>query len=342
MLHKTIILILLMLVSLFLPAQHQTGSSDSEFDYQKFKKTYEKGVGSDTLIQTDPILHPASSPAIFRNSFKSDTGKLLAIGISDPGLERDLAIKLAMIRAKMIATLLAFPEVGILTDNYSNEDQAIQQADYASRYSDFIHIKSLLPADSSSFHVEEIEFTSFGEAIVLVSYTKPCDNNKGYVMTEANIYQNERQKQDRFDAEGKIDITCTDKLSESTLLTSTYGVISINNFSEINTIIDNLILDFSYKNYRYVADSVNSPLSLENISSTKLTYGLWKAFAERFLKSVCQHSQNEAVNIQQVDDNYNLGNQSLSRELMQSRYKFQLSDVIIYNNRLSVMIETIN
>lgn len=339
MLYKTIILVLLLLANNVLPAQHDTGQDRSDYDYQKFKTTYDKEISADTITQPQTILHPASSPGIFSNIPKPDSNVIYAIGISDPGMEKDLAVKLAIIRAKMIAAFMVLPEVGIMADNYSNEKQKNQSSEFATRYSDFFQLLSILQVDSNSFFVEALEFTSFEEAVVLVSYNKPDSVVKDFLFAEANVYQNERQKQVSFDKEGKFDMNCVEKHNDSLIASSSYALTSLNNTSEIQTVIDEDLFDFKYKNYRYVADSANNSTNPEYAAGVKLTYGLWKAFAEQFLTNVCQFSQNEAVEIKQVGDNYNSGNQSLSRELIKSQLTFQLSNVTIIDNRLSVHID---
>jgi len=342
MLYKTIIFVLIMLVSQFLPAQQDTGSDRTDLDYHKFKQTYDKEVSNDTIRFQETIVHPASLPDIFSNIPSSNSKTIYAIGISDPGMEKYLAIDLAIIRAKMVAAFMVFPEVGILTDNYSNEELANQSTEYASRYSDFFQLLSKLEVDSNSFQVQKIEFTSFDEAVVLLSYIEPNDKKEDYFIAEANVFQNERQKQVRFDAEGKFDMNGVEKHGDSITSSTSYIVTTLNNTSEIQSVIDNVHLDFRYNNYRYTADSANKSNNESYPTGTKLTYGLWKAFAEHFLNKICQYSQNTTINVKQVDDNYNAGKQTLSRELVRSQIKFQLSDVIVFNNRLSVNIDSVN
>ncbi len=342
MLYKTLIMILFMLCAYLLTAQQDTGSDRIYDDYQKFKQTYDNEVAIEAVRPVKTILHPASVPDILKNIPRSNLQSVYSVGISDPGMEENKAIELATIRAKIIAALMVLPEIGILTDNYANEKQKSKSSEFVTRYSNFFQLSSSLAFDSTGFTVENIDFTSFGEAVVLIRYKIPTNQTSRTIFAKASAYQNERQKQVSFDTEGKFEIRGSEKINDSIIFSTSYEVTSLNNISNIQTIIDNKVNILDYLNYRYSSDTTNYlPDSLAP-GGTKLTYGLWKAFADQFLVNIFQNSQKADFDIKQVDDSYNAGKQTLSRELIKSQATFQLSEILIFNNHLSLKIDPIN
>jgi len=331
-----------MLCNLLLSAQQDTEQSRIYDDYQKFKQTFDNEVANEAIRPVKTIIHPASAPVIFNNIPKSNYQSVYAIGISDPGMDKNKAVELATARAKIIAALMVFPEVGIITDNYTNEKQNGTSSEFVTRYASFFQLNSSLEIDITSFTVENVEFTSFDEAVVLVHCTIPNSQTSGTVSAKVSAYQNERQKQVRFDNEGKFEILGSEKMLDSVAFSTSYEVTSLNNISNIKTILDSKLQNLEYLNYRYSSNSTNClPDSITN-NGTKLTYGLWKAFAEQFLIRVFQNLQKADFDIKQVDDNYNAGKQTLSRELIKSQASFQLSEIFVSNNHLSLKIDPIN
>jgi hypothetical protein len=318
-----------------LVAQQNSGRVD--MDYQKFQETYKKEIHNDTNKLIDPVLHPASIPEILQKIPQNSNKKVYALGISDPGMDLDSEVfNLALLRGKMMLSLLYYPEVGIMTDSYIKEQSHSKTSDFATRYANIYKLNSELSFDTNSFKIEAYNVSSFGELVILLSYSIPDSMLNSTISTEAYIYQNERQKQVRFDNEGKFNLSALEKLKDQISHSTSYHVTLLNNTAEIQTMLNQQSLNFQYRNYRYVSDT--NP-SVESFSGIKLTFGLWKAYAESMIKEICKLSQNSEVEIKQLDDNYNAGKQALSRELLTSQSKFQLSDILIYNNRLSVNLK---
>lgn len=334
---KTTIVVLLFLTCWLLLAQNSLGQGSVDMDYQKFQETFKKEISNDTIKLIDPVLHPASIPAIFYEIPPGTEDKIYSIGISDPGMGigKD-ALSLALLRGKMIMSMLLYPQVGIITDSYTNEED--NNSGFSTRYADFYKIESELLFDSTSFKIEAYNVSSFGELIVLLSYVRPQKPVGEIISSEAGIYQNERQKQVRFDSEGKFDMIATEKSNNIVTTSTSYQVTLLNSSADIQTILNQKPIDFPYRNYRYVSDSI---MGSEDFVGSKLTFGLWKSFSECLLSEICNLSQNSDVKIKQLDDSYNSGKQSLSRELLKSQFRFELLYIQIYNNCLSVKLNTI-
>jgi len=332
---KSTILVLLLFTCYMLVAQQSSGRVD--LDYQKFQETYQKEINNDTTQLIDPVLHAASIPVILQKIPRNSNNKVYALGISDPGMGLGSEVfKLAVLRGKMMISLLFYPEVGIMTDSYIKEQNNNRSSDLSTRYTDIYKLNSKLTFDTSSFTIEAYNITSFGELVILLSYLKPDSMVNTTISSEAYLYQNERQKQIRFDNEGKFNMSTIEKWKDQVSYSTLYQVTLLNNTAEIQTKLNQQSMDFRYRNYRYVSDT---NVALESFSGIKLTYGLWKAYAESVIKEICKLSQNTEVEIKQIDDNYNAGKQALSRELLTSQSRFQIWDILIYNNRLSVNLK---
>lgn len=330
------ILILLLFLCQLLQAQHSSDRVDD--DYRKFQETFITEIENDTLQLLEAVLHPASIPEILKDIPVDSKDKVYAVGISDPGMGMGKdAFLLALLRAKMITTLLLYPEVGILTDSYINDNSNKADSEFSTRYADFYNFKSALQFDSSSFIVEAYEMSSFGELVILLSYSKPETETDNLITAVADIYKNERQKQLTYDNEGKFGIETTETFNYASYSTS-YQVSLLNNSAEIHTKMNQESYTFPYRNYRYVS---NSDFETAENTGSKLTFGLWKSYSESLLTEMCRLSQDSDVEIKQLDDDYNSGKQSLSRELLKSQYRFQLVGVRIYNNCLTTRLKTL-
>lgn len=335
---KTVILVLFQLICIFFIFSQISGQGRVDLDFGKFQQTFKKEISNDTSHLVDPVLHPASIPEILLNIPESSDKKIYIIGISDPGMGLEPeSYQLALLRGKMLLTLLNKPEVGVITDNFTSEQNNSNSAKYSTRYAGFFNLKAELTIDTANLKIEAYNISSFNELVILLSYSLNSSNQESHVISEANLYQNERQKQVSFDNEGKFSMKAVEKMNSQENRSTSYEVVLLNKTADIQTILNEQSILFPYRNYRYVSESV---IDNEEFVGSKLTFGLWKAFSESLLKEICLISQNNDVEIKQVDDNYNEGKQSLSREILISNTGFRLQGISVNDNMLSVEVYT--
>jgi hypothetical protein len=69
---------------------------------------------------------------------------------------------------------------------------------------------------------------------------------------------------------------------------------------------------------------------------------LWKAFLESLVQNITITSINPEINVGQVSDNYTSSSQNLSREFTASDPAFQIRNIGVNNNKLSVKLNRMN
>jgi hypothetical protein len=325
----------------------QNTVSSTEKDYEKFKGTLSKEINQEAKDTNsgNQILHPASLPGWLFSIPESDLNQVYSIGISDPGMPEDKALEQACLRAKAVTTLLLHPKVTGITDNYSGE-KLTQGADkFTTKYENLYRIASKKGLSTGKFEQQEYSITSFGEAIVLLKYNSTdLQNHIDSIEAIAEVYQVERQKNNVFETEEKINFgvqhRCTgDSLPKKYL---NYSIHTLNNLLEINSEIDGKPVPFPYFNFRYVGNCDSLSFSMENNISTKLNYGLWKTYVEILIQKILFLSQSYSVSIKQVGDNYTTGNKNLSREIAEADPSFAITGLRITNNYLFLDVDYLN
>lgn len=335
----------ILLISYVIKAQDNS-VIQTDKQYIQFQSTLQKETAnseSDTVGRAKSALHPASLPDWFGSIPSSDSQVVYVFGISDPGMEEEKAFSLARLRAKALFALMTHPQVTNLTENFANEKPSVKADEFITKYENLYKIESSIVAPVRGFQVVDSSFTSFGEAILLVKYKLPI--NESNEIQQINItvdsYQVERQKQNRFETEERLDVKGSCYYRSDSILNEkfTYSFISLNNLFEIESVFNNEPIRLPYYYYRYTMNDDTSKLSIPSDGSVKLNYGLWKAYSEQVVQKIISLSQPFVVNIRQVGDHYTSENQSLSREVSEASPSFKLRTIYVSNNYLNVDLD---
>jgi hypothetical protein len=342
---RTVILCLCIAPHSLLLAQIED-SNNSEKDYIKFKGTLDKELielANDTSRQGTNVLHPVLLPEWFFNLPVSTTNCIYTIGISDPGMEEEEAFKLAELRAKCIATLLLHAEISSVVDNYSNDRQTEKAEEFTTKYVNYFRIRAKDLIDDENFKIVSQHFTSFNEAIIVLKYSvnKLSTGLPDSLTVIIDVYQAERQKYNKFEMEEKYEIAGTLNSSESDE-TYYYSFQSLNNLFEITSSYNDKKLHFPYFHFRYQGQPQDQPNTLNYSITSKLNYGIWKAFLEVFLQKVFLLSQPHNVKVKKVGDDYTSKNQDFIREVSESKPSFKIINIHISNNQLFVEMDYLN
>ncbi len=302
-------------------------------DYLKFQSTYEKEIyknNVDTNRKYTNVIHPAVLPEWVFQLPSSNQFTLFSIGISDPGMEKESAFEMAKLRAISLMTLLYKSKFEILTDQYTKESNLEDNSTFTNRYTNFYQISASLLIDTSNLTVEEKHYTSFNEAIVLVSYPIQITGSDN-IITNAHIFQNERQKQNIFESEEKYEYSSkwNSFEGESSI---TYKIHSFNNILEITSEFNNRLIEFPYYNFKYTSRGFPSRDTFPFNYTNKLNYGLWKSFLEVFLQELYFMSENPEIYFTQVGDNYVSATHNLSRESAIYFNSVKIDKIAIKNN----------
>lgn len=317
----------------------------TEKDYRKFKETLHeetKDTGQNSSQISPAILHPVKLPQWVFNVPESTPNIIYSIGISDPGMEKEQAIEQAISRAKVIAAAFSQSKITFIIDNYSNEKRVQDSDDFYTRYENLFSIKTSATADQSDFKLINKCFNSFNEAIVLLKLNLKSVQSSDSLLLEINSYDAERQKFNKFELVDKFELNSTEKFKTDTLCNTYYSFQSLNNLFEIKSIINGTEYMFPYLNFRYQGNSDSSSAFYDSNISTKLNYGLWKAYIETLVQNIFMLSQVYSVKVSQVGDDYKAQNQSFTREVSEAILSFKINRVQVSNNRLSVELDYLN
>lgn len=317
-----------------------------DVDYRKFQDEFSKETDSlqdDSLKKSKHVLHPAGLPDWIKQLPQSFDGTYYAIGISDPGMNNEKAFDQALLRAKSVLSFLLAPNFESLADNYSDEKSGAANSSYKTKYISFYRLQSDIIVNDSNVKVIENYFTSFNEAIVLIEVTPPVDESVVF-SSVANIYQDERQNTGSYTMVEKYHMMGS-ILNEKNEKQKNYEytIYSINNIFEINSTLNNTVIEFPYLNYRYTTDTTSIASSSENEFGSKMNYGFWKSFIESFLQELYSMQQDQPVIIKTTGDNYGSSHTKiLTREISVASPALKLSSINLINNHLSVKLEYLN
>ena len=148
-----------------LPAQVNS-TNQTEKDYQKFKETLQEEVtemAMDSTKSSGIVLHPASLPKWLFELPASNQNIMYSVGISDPGMTEEEALLLAELRAKTIISLLIYPKVSSLIDNFSNENSNQQADEFVTKYENLFNVLSSMASSKNNFNTVRQYFTSFND-----------------------------------------------------------------------------------------------------------------------------------------------------------------------------------
>ncbi len=341
---RKVILIVILWVPAVLLAQNSS-TNKTEKDYREFKETLEKEtekLEQDTAKSNFQVLHPASLPEWLFNLPVSTSNTLYVLGISDPGMEEEKAFQLAELRAKAIIAVFFKSKVTFIIDNYSNERIDENRDEFTTRYENLFSIVSTLSDSHSNFEIVNKEYTSFGEAIVLLKFSPRITKEKpDQIKLEINSYEVERQKYNTFEIEEKFDITGSliEAVNDSSKSNFYYSFHSLNNLFEISSKYMDEEYQFPYYSFKYQGQSTDDKSIFETSINNKLNYGIWKAYIETLVQKIFNMSLVFAVDIKRVGDDYSSKTQNFSREVSEANMSFRLNKFYIYNNRLSLELE---
>jgi len=335
------ITIAFLLMILLASTQIVFSQHDSDRDYQKFKKYFDQEIGQtidDTNRLNTYVLHPASLPGWFFKVPQSENNTFYAIGISDPGLNPQDALEMAVLRAKCIFAFMLEPDVVSLADNYSDEKPDDRTDEFNTKYISYFQVRSVLKFNDNDFTLVEKNVTSFDEAVVLLRYTPGIENSLLFT-AEANVYQVERQKNNASQMEEKYHIKGILNNQCPELFSLDYTIYSINNIYEIKSVQNQILYNYPCLNYKYAGRSNSKASDSIQVFRSKLNYGLWKSFLEVFLQEMYVLSQNQPVKIKQVGDDYTSRTQHLSREITRATPAVKINLIDVYNNHLYIHLD---
>ncbi|MEZ5195868.1 MAG: hypothetical protein R2764_05585 [Bacteroidales bacterium] len=244
----------------------------------------------------------------------------------------------------MIATAFSDSKITFIIDNYSNEKAVENSDDFYTRYENLFSIRSAAVSDESNFELINQHFTSFNEAIVLIKFTIRESNSADSLLLTISSYEAERQKLNRFELVDKFELNSIehDSSNAGSINAMYYSFQSLNNLFEIKSVNNGKDYLFPYLNFRYQGLNDSSDKQFESGFSTKLNYGLWKAYIETLVQNIFMLSQVYSVKVSQVADDYTAQNQHFTREVSEANLSFKINSLQVSGNRISIEVDYLN
>ena len=270
----------------------------------------------------------------------TSNGKTKIVGFSDPNMEKELATKQAILRAKAMYALLNMTSVSNITDDYTNLKESGRYSLYTTKFQDFSLSKIQYAYNQSSVQVIDTFFTKYDEAIILLEVS-PINKDKISMDTitvkgehlQVFIERNFQKERVEF-----FNFLIRDKQKKDSVdLVADYRYKIVNRSYDIHSILADSLIGFQERTYNYRTDQEfvkdSSALVTKEISLNK---GLWNAYITGVLKSVTVISKQLASQVKNSNDFYTIKSEGLIRTVARNKVSFGFKEFKMYENQLYI------
>jgi len=331
----------------------QTGNTTNK-QFKKLKYQFEKTFGSADgeseifsktgtniplpLIKTrlpQWALHlPAASDSV-----------IYVIGVSDPDMQKDSAIRLATLRAKALCALLTHSYIRGMSDYYVNDKNIKTGEVTASVYQEYSNIIGKITFNNKDFVVLKDTVTYYKEAIVLaalrlgrvlssdttmvevlgeISGSFTVRNNKRSVISRVEFSSMEKNKINQNHHPFHF---IAKKYNNQLKIISDYSGFKLS---------DNSVPVF------YQGSEKDAHQGKKVRISNTLYYGLWYALCSSLLKTLVFENQGTQAHVAGMSDHYTRLTQNINRILSEKTVSMRLTGLHIYNNTLQLKYYFLN
>lgn len=262
---------------------------------------------------------------------------IYVIAASDPGMDADSAMELAILRAKILAGLTTGLQVAHLREYYSSErGQEITHV-----FTEYTLFTGVVPAHKEHVEVVRQHTTQYDETIILarLPYIAPGDVSDSLAGGfEAGLYTRLRGVGNRMQIEERLSMEATPgKVLSFGQYQYQYAKIG-RIVNSTTTIDDILISDLPALNLRYAfrGEDTQSPgeglhVAVQGVS---LRYGFWHALVAGMLSAMVDESHKGSVHFRQLGDMYDAMMLSMSMELTTKWLILSMPSLMLEENTL--------
>jgi hypothetical protein len=317
--------------------------------YSGFKAEFEKEFG---LNDTADLNTPPSN--IHRVFFKtklpdwvldfpdSDEPIIYGIGISEPGMTKDSAFRLATLRAKAILCLLNETNISGLTDYYISEKNLDDGNIISSTYREFYKIVSSLTVNQSDFTIVNDTFTANNEAIILLSLRPGSELTEDSltIRTYSEVSGTHNKKNNKYSTTARMELTAGE-LGPDKKATNYFQYI-VKKYNKKAKIISNYsgaTISCNTDAMTYQTNFISSEEGESFDLSYTLQKGLWFAFSSVLLETLVVNYNDTNAKQSGLYDQYNELSQNLNRTLSRKNISLRLKGLLIENNNLRIKTE---
>ncbi len=320
-----------------------TLSQQIDEDKQKFQKTFQEELNKTYEDMQSHHLHsfitgPEELPSWFFNPPSSSQNYVYTIGISDPGMKKPTAIKLAVLRAKGILTMFQDASFRIVRDYYMNEQINKQFEVSQALFKEYGELHSNMNIIKSRFHLLDTHFTKYQEALVIGKYKIDHNNLKDLdtyqsINIYGELYSGNFQVDNGYTHQElyKYNITQRDSIN----IESKYTYKRKNNTINFQSHFQDSTFTNPYTHYHYLTNDTITQETSQNII-TEIKAGLWAAFINNIYQLIDNNIQGKESVIKTTSDVYNQNNEELQRTINRNNIRCNLQNIKITSKGLAV------
>ncbi len=336
---------------LFTQNQRPRHEQEMERNYQDFKRLFDAETSplkTDTTVrqQAESFLQPERLPNWVLPLRKESQDSLYFIGVSDPEMDEDTGMIIAVQRALIMFMLSKEALVANMREYYAVEHDAGVQ----NRYSEFTEIASQCFLDINRLNINNLHRTQFGETITLVSIpksSKQCNNheNNTLLQVKAGLYSRATASGNRMQIDEQLNM-------DVYIGRDTVNAYYSHQYKKINRITNTLttlrgdtVADMPALNLRYTKQaSMPTTFTADDHVAQEQTLhnGLWHAMLTITLSTIADKAHTGSIHFKQVGDLYQSMMMSLSTELVSTKVTMPALVFSIDNNRLYAFPPTTN
>lgn len=312
-------------------------------------------VVSDTSPAIESISSSADSNKALSDSRVAETlpdvlfywpmvsNRIAAAGISDPGIAEDVALRMSVIRALVVAGLLNNSVVHNVTETYYRELPGRQLS--TTRFNSLSKINATIRFDTTDIVLADQHITSAGEKIVLITADSSLFNlgltcDRVYINAEVYYSETPVSLHNRIYMYFKIKAEKITGNGETVPLLK-WELHSDNNRIEFRSEFEGKEVYFPIRYHRYAASATfiaeDTPDAEIFLGST-MGYGIWNAFAVSMLRQIDMLDKDN-VEVKSMMDDYSGRFETMSRELSVTQGSHRIHSAVVYENGYYLRIE---
>lgn len=315
-----------------------SAQTKTDTDYQTYRKTFQKEIGQFGHKSKTRHVFYVQLPGWFSNNPGRGLNKILAIGISNPGMDSSRAVKQATMRACGLEMLYRYCIVHCMTrlfnENYPTLDKNFMR---------FISVNSI-DADTSfhkgSFRIIKKTTLPSKETLVEVAFGKEINSTDPALKLRLHLdfYTQDETGNDKETFQSKISWHLCNRVVKDTIndnfdlycLQSSY--LWNGDFEKVWNTSDSL----KYSFYYWANDNVQE--KSQSGQTYSLRQGLWSAYLNAIVNDFffSTYSNRCKTNIKSLSDFYTLKTISFSQTINSDTTSDYAPDIFLKDNHLVV------
>ena len=331
-------------------AQTEKGATTkTNNNYAKFKSELEAEFGVETVSDLDDI--PSNINRVFFKTElpdwifelpKSNDSIVFVIGVSEPGMTKDTAYQLAVLRAKTMCAIITNSKMNGLSDYYISEKDLNNGDIISSVYREFNKIVCNISFNDADFTIVKDTFTINNEAIVLASLRlgNILSANKITVDCLAEVSSSHMKKNRKNSSTARTELMATEVTYSIPENSYFYYVVKRSN-KQIKIISDFLGVSLPSNTdlMTYQSSEINENIDkMTNVSCT-LQHGLWHALSTVLLQTLVLEFQESDVAQSGLSEQHSNLSQNINRLHSKKEVSLRLKALQIQNNNLQLEVD---